>query len=233
MKRFATLLVCLLGLAVWLAPTAGADRKPYVFDRPHSQLNFTAEALLLTAHGFFEKFDAEVQVDPEKLENSTLHLTIETASINTRVERRDNHLRSADFFDAANHPRITFVATKITKVSDQDLLITGDLTIRAVTKSIQVPTRVVFLRDGRGRFKGEFQINRKDFGVNYNSRMNPIEDTVAVQFDLNLVDQKMQEERQRQMQQRQQQPPTQQQPAQSQQPPAPPAQPPAPKPPQP
>ena len=207
MRRFAAFLCLLVTIALVLAPVGRAERKPYVFDKSHSEINFVAEALLLTAHGFFERFDGDVQMDPENLNNSTLRLEIETASINTRVEARDNDLRSERFFDAANHPKITFVATKIAKVDDKNLRVTGDLTIRGVTKTIEAPIFVVFLRDGRGRFKGEFTINRQDFGVSYNSRMNPIEDLVKVQFDLNLVDKQVMEERMRQRQQRQQQPP--------------------------
>lgn len=199
MSRLGRLFLALLLIAVVTAPVA-AERRAYVFDRAHSQINFIAEALLISAHGHFDRFDGQVQIDPENLENSTLNLTIETASINTRIERRDNHLRSPDFFDAANHPQITFASKSVRKVDDSNLVLTGDLTVRGVTKTVDVPVEVVFLRDGRGRFKGQFQINRQDFGVSYNSRMNPIEDMVTVQFDLNLMDQQMMEERRRQRQ---------------------------------
>lgn len=213
MRRFLAL-VSLFALVTSLAaPVAWADRRPYTFDKAHSQINFVAEATFISAHGFFERFDADVQVDPDKLENSTLSLTIETASINTRVEQRDNHLRSDAFFDAKNHPTITFVSKQVTRVDAQNLRITGDLTIRGITKAVEVPVKVVFFQNGRGRFKGEFQINRQDFKVSYDSRMNHIEDMVSVQFDLNLLDRQMMEERQRQMQQRQQQPPAKQPPA--------------------
>lgn len=206
MKRIAVFISLVVALALVAAP-AQADRKPFVFDKNHSQVNFVAEALLITAHGFFERFDGEVQIDPANLENSTLRFEIETASINTRVERRDNHLRSADFFDAQNFPKITFVSTKVTKVDDKNLRVTGDLTVRGKTKSIEVPVRIVFLREGDGRFKSEFQINRQDFGVSYNSRMNPIEDAVTVQLDFHLLDQQVQQQRQQQRQQQQQPPP--------------------------
>ena len=118
MKRFSRVFAGILVVALLLGSAAAADRKPYVFDPAHSQINFTAEALLLTAQGYFGTFDADVQLDAANLENSTLTLTIDAASINTRVEARDRHLRSADFFDVANNPKITFVATKITKVYD-------------------------------------------------------------------------------------------------------------------
>ena len=207
MKRSAAVLSVFLAAALMLAPAASADRKPYVFDKAHSEINFVAEALFLTAHGYFERFEGDVQIDPEKLTDTTLTITIETASINTRNERRDNHLRSADFFDAANFPKITFVSRKVTAVDAKNLVLDGDLTIRGVTKPIQIPLQVVFLRDGRGRFKGGFNINRKEFNISYNSRMNPIEDMVAVLFDINLMDRQMMEEMQRQRQQ--QQPPAQ------------------------
>jgi len=194
---------------VLAAPAARADRKPYVFDKAHSEINFVAEALLLSAHGFFGTFDGQVQIDADNLENSTLTLTIEAASINTRNDRRDNHLRSADFFDAANHAQIIFVSKKISRVDAQNLLIEGDITIRGVTRPLQIPTRVVFLREGRGRFKGEFKISRKEFNVSYDSRMNPIEDIVAVQFDFNLSDQQVMEEMRRRREQQRQQQPTQ------------------------
>ena len=198
MKRFAAVVVLILALAVAATSGIAADRRAYVFDRAHSQVNFIAEALFLTAHGYFEKFDAEAQLDPENLENSALSFTIEVSSINTRVDRRDNHLRSADFFDAANHPQATFTATKITKRDDRNLTLTGDLTIRGKSKSIDIPVVLVFLREDRARFKGEFKINRQDFGVSYNSRANPIEDEVLIQFDLNLIDQQRMQQRQQQ-----------------------------------
>lgn len=189
----------LAALAVVSAP-ALAERRPYAFDRAHSQINFIGEALLVSAHGFFERFDGEIQIDRENLENASIRLVIEAASINTRNERRDNHLRSADFFDAANHPQITFTSTAIRRVDDKNLLVTGELTIRGTTRPVEVPVQVVFLRETDGRFRGQFQVNRKDFGVSYNSAMNPIEDLVTVQFDFHLVDQQAMEQRQRQRQ---------------------------------
>ncbi len=197
-------LVTALLLAV---PAARADKKAYAFDKSHSEINFVAEALFLSAHGFFGAFDGKIEIDPDNLENSAVTITIETASINTRNERRDTHLRSADFFDATNNPQITFVSKKVTRVDAQNLLLDGDITIRGVTKPLQIPVRIVFMREGGARFKGEFKISRKEFNVSYNSTMNPIEDIVAVQFDFNLRDQQMMEEmRRRREQQRPQQP---------------------------
>ena len=188
-------------LQVFLPAPAHAEKRLYVLDRAHCQLNFIGEALFVSAHGYFEKWDADLQIDRDNLENSSVALTIETASLNTRVERRDNHLRSADFFDAANHPQIKFVSTKVSRVDDKNFNLTGDLTIRGITKPVQVPVKLVFLREGDARFKGEFQVNRRDFGMNYNSRMNPVEDLVTIQFDMHLVDKAVMEAQQQQRQQ--------------------------------
>jgi polyisoprenoid-binding protein YceI len=180
------LLPILLFLA--MAPSALAQTRPHIVDQAHSQVNFVAEARLISAHGHFDKWDAEVQLDPAKIENSSFKITIDAASINTRVQRRDDHLRGKDFFDVATYPQITLVSKKITKTGDQKYAVTGDLTLRGVTKQIDVEINQVFYENNRGRFRANFRINRKEFGITYDSKMNPIEDMVQVQVDINVLD---------------------------------------------
>ncbi len=198
MRRTALALISFLMVALGSAPIARAERKPYVVDKAHSQLNFVGDALLISAHGYFERWEGDFQIDRANLENSKLTITVEAASLNTRVQMRDNDLRSANFFDVDKYPEIKFVSTKISKVDDKSLVVAGDLTLRATTKPVNIPVKIVFLRDADARFKGEFQINRKDFGMTYNVRMNPIEDMVNVQFDMHVSDKQVMEERQRQ-----------------------------------
>jgi polyisoprenoid-binding protein YceI len=162
----------------------------YDVDRAHSEINFTAASRLLDAHGFFGKWDADVQIDPAALERSTVRLVIDAASINTRIDRRDNHLRSADFFDVANHPTITFVSTAMTRTGPSAGTVTGDLTVRGVTKTMTIPVTIVFYENGRGRFRGTFPIKRREFGVSYQSNLNPIEDVVEVQFNMSVAEKK-------------------------------------------
>ncbi len=169
---------------------AATGARAHDVDKAHSEINFTASSRLLDAHGFFGKWDADVALDPEQLERSSVRLVIDAASINTRIERRDNHLRSADFFDVANHPTITFVSKSIARTSPTAGTLTGDLTVRGVTKSVAIPVSMVFYQNGRGRFRGAFPINRRDFGINYNSTLNPIEDVVEVQFNMSLGEKK-------------------------------------------
>ncbi len=196
---FLSLRMHLFVLALVLSPLPGrAERRTFLPDRNHCQINFVGDSLFVSAHGFFERWDGDFQIDPGKLEDSSIRLTIEAASLNTRVERRDNHLRSPDFFDVAKYPQVTFVSTGISRVDEANFTMTGDLTMRGVTRSIQVPVRAVFVRDEDARFRGEMKLNRKDFGMIYTSRLNPIEDMVVVQFDLHLSDKEALEKRQRQ-----------------------------------
>lgn len=192
MKRIILLVVLLLSSV----PVA-AQTRPHIIDKAHSQINFVAEARFISAHGSFDRWEADVQLDPQRIENSSLKITIEAASINTRIERRDNHLRSNDFFAVEKYPTITFVSKKITKAGDNKYNVLGDLTIRGVTKEIEVPLTMVFYENNRGRFRGTFEVNRKDFGVNYNSRLNPIEDIVLVRVDINALDKEATERAQR------------------------------------
>ena len=168
--------------------SVAAQTKPHVVDKAHSQINFVAEAKFISAHGFFDKWEAEILLDPAKVESSYFKITIDAASINTRVQMRDNHLRSKDFFDVANYPLITMVSKKITKTGDNKYNVVADLTIRGITKQVEVSLTQVFYENNRGRYRSTFQINRKDFGVSFNSGMNPIEDIVEVQVDINVLE---------------------------------------------
>ena len=100
------------------------------------------------------------------------------------------HLRSPDLFDVAKYPTITFVSTSIARTSATAGTLTGDLTLHGVTRTIAIPVTMVFYEGGRGRFQGQFQINRREYGINGDSRMNPIADTVDVQFNMSLNEKK-------------------------------------------
>jgi polyisoprenoid-binding protein YceI len=161
---------------------------PHVIDQAHSQINFVAEARLISAHGSFDKWDAEVSLDRDKVENSTVKITIDASSINTRVKRRDDHLRSKDFFHVEQYPTITFTSKQVAKTGDNKYNVVGDLALHGVTKEISVPVEMVFYEKDRGRFRSTFQINRKDYGITFDSKMNSIADMVQVQFDINVQD---------------------------------------------
>ncbi len=172
------------------AATAASGTRAYSVDAAHSEINFTASSRMLDAHGHFQKWDADVRLDAAALERSTVRLTIDAASITTRNERRDGHLKSPDFFDVAKYPTITFASRSVARTSPTTGVITGDLTMHGVTRPVQVPVTVRFFENGRGRFAGAFAVNREDYGIAYNSRVNPIENEVAVQFNLTVAEAK-------------------------------------------
>ncbi len=190
MTKSSRFLAGVLLVPVLMAARPFVDAKPHVIDKNHSQINFIADSRLLSAHGFFGKWDADVKLDATNWSASTVSISIDATSLNTRVDMRDNHLRSPDFFDVAKFPTITFKSVSVTKVAEGKLDITGDLTIRGVTKRIVVPATAVFYEKGAGRFRGQFAINRKDYGVAFDSPVNPIENEVQVQWDMALSEPK-------------------------------------------
>lgn len=179
-------LAAVLALPMIVAARPLPEPKPHVIDKAHSEINFVADSRMLSAHGFFGKWDADVKLDATKYENSTVSITIDAASINTRVDMRDNHLRGPDFFDVAKFPAITFKSTGVKQTAANKLEIAGDLTVKGVTKKIVVPASVMFYDKGVGRFRGTLTILRKDFGVSYDPAVNPIENEVQVQWDIAL-----------------------------------------------
>jgi polyisoprenoid-binding protein YceI len=152
-------------------PALAADT--YKIDGAHTQATFAVKHLLIsTVRGDFGKTEGVVVIDDADAARSTVQATIDVASVNTREEKRDTHLKSPDFFDAARFPTITFKSTKVEKAGDGHK-VTGDLTIRGVTKSVVLavsgPTAEV--KDPYGNSKrgisATTKINRKDFGVSY------------------------------------------------------------------
>lgn len=171
-----------------LAMITLGDPHPVDIDKAHSEITFTAGSRFVDAHGTFANWDADVALDPAAFDRSTVRFTIDPASVTTHNDRRDAHLKTADFFDVAQYPTITFVSTSIVTSSPTTGTITGDLTMHGVTRPVQVPVSVVRYENGRGSFRGAFALARRDYGLSYNSRLNPIADTIQVQFDMNVVE---------------------------------------------
>ena len=179
--------------ALTVAPflvAAGAAIAPRAFvrDVAHSQINFIAESQLVDAHGTFDRWDAEIMFDAEKVEASSVVITIDAKSINTRIAQRDNHLKSNDFFATDSFPAITFKSAFINALADDRINITGDLTIRGRTKRITIPSRLVFFDTTRsmGRVKGQTTIDRNEFGVSYQPPLNKINPEIQLQFDISF-----------------------------------------------
>jgi polyisoprenoid-binding protein YceI len=173
-----------IALPLLIAAAPLGDLRLHLVDEANSEIGFLAESRLVNARGHFAKWEAVLALDPENWTASTVAITIDAASIDTRNDRRDTHLRSADFFDVANHPTIVFRSVSITQIAPERVLIAGDLTMRGTTRRITVPATMVFYAEDAGRFRGQFTINRRDYGVSYNSLLNPVRDDVQVQWDI-------------------------------------------------
>ncbi len=172
-------------LSLLLVGTTCAEE--WRLDAGHSKIAFTAEARFFSAEGQFRKFDVKADVDEKALENSKVTVTVDTASIDTNNERRDNHLRSKDFFEVATHPTSIIEIKAIRKLAENNYEADGQVTIHGVTKPFKLPVKVVLFENGRLRFRGNVDLNRKEFGISYNSRLNPVEDVVAVRYEVSLI----------------------------------------------
>jgi polyisoprenoid-binding protein YceI len=116
-------------------------------DASHTEVNFSVKHFFTPVTGTFKSYDIELSFDPAAPENSSVVVTIDVASVDTKNERRDNHLRSADFFDAENHPQMTFRSTSVRNAGADQLIARGDLTIKGITKEIELPITILGIKD--------------------------------------------------------------------------------------
>ena len=147
----------------------------WTLDASHSSANFAVKHMMVSnVRGEFQNISGTLQYDASNLENSSVQITIKADSINTRDEKRDGHLKSADFFDVEKYPEITFRSSKFEKTGAEELKVTGDLTMHGVTKEVVLdvegPTKEHKDPWGGTRigFEGKTKLNRKDFGLTWN-----------------------------------------------------------------
>jgi polyisoprenoid-binding protein YceI len=160
-------------------------------DRTHSEIGFKVKHMMVTnVYGRFLEFDGDAQIDEEKFDNSSFSFHAGIASIDTGNTDRDTHLKSPDFFDETHYPRLRFVSTSINKVGDDSYRILGDLTIRDKTNPVALDVEYNGLNmvDPWGQTKKGFsatgKINRKDWGLTWNSSLDA--GGVLVGEDINL-----------------------------------------------
>jgi polyisoprenoid-binding protein YceI len=163
------------GLALMAASVASAEVHTFQIDGGHSSVGFSVRHLVSKVQGRFGDFDGKVMMDPASIEK-TLKIdgTIQAASIDTGIEKRDGHLKSADFFDAEKFPTITFTSKKVEKKGDK-YAVTGDLTMRGVTKEVTLNTEVLGVTEGPAPIAGielTGKVNRKEFGINWNKALD-------------------------------------------------------------
>ena len=162
----------------------------YSFDKAHTFIGFQIKHMgLINVPGYFRDFDGKVNYDAKDVTKSAVEFSAKIASVDTGVAPRNGHLQKEEFFDAEKFPEMTFKSTKIEKKGKQ-MMLTGDLTLRGVTKSVTFPFEVVgFVAGERGTRMGimaETSINRRDYGINYDSKLPDGTLAVADEVKINL-----------------------------------------------
>jgi polyisoprenoid-binding protein YceI len=188
----------LLFIALALCVTR-ADAATYRVDPAHSSVMFRVRHLFSSVTGRFSSFDGKVVYDEQQPAKSAVEGTIDAASIDTNVKKRDDHLRSADFFDVAKYPNISFQSSGFTDVdaTGKRGKMNGTLTMHGVSKPVVVD--VSFLGKGRdpggkqrAGFHGTTTVNRKDFGLNWNKTLESggllVGDDVTIEIDVEAVE---------------------------------------------
>ncbi len=170
-----------LVLATLLLPgAAGAEPLRFRIQPEASEITFRATSRLMNADGRFARFSGDVMVDPAVLAGARVSLTIDTASLDTGIEMRDNHLRSSDFFDVERFPTVAFQSVRV-EAAGRRATVVGRLTLHGVTREIAVPIDVQ-ITSAALVASGEFIVNRGEYAMNYNSFLNPIGNEVRVAF---------------------------------------------------
>jgi len=169
----------------------------YQIDPAHTRLGFVARHAMITKiRGAFNEFEGRAHLDAADPTKSSATLTIKAESIDTRNDQRDGHLRGNDFLDIPNHPSITFTSTGVEPLGGDTYRVSGDLTIRGVTKPVSIEfefTGSAVDPSGNVRvgFEGSTTINRKDWGVNWNAALEAggflISENVTLEFEISAI----------------------------------------------
>ncbi len=191
-------IITALGTIIALALPALAFATTWTIDPDHTYIGFKVKHLMVTnVKGSFVKHNGVVEINEKDITKSKVEISIDTNSINTNVQKRDEHLRSADFFDVAKYPTMTFVSKKVAKVGKDKLKVTGDLTLRGITKQVVLdvtgPTKEV--KDPWGMIRkgasATTTINRKDFGLVWNAALETggvaVGDEVTVNLEIEMI----------------------------------------------
>jgi polyisoprenoid-binding protein YceI len=169
----------------------------YTIDPAHSRIGFVARHAMITkVRGSFNEFEGSGYFDADEPSRSNLQLTIQADSIDTRNADRDAHLRSNDFFDMENHPQISFASTSVEAVEGDIYRVTGDLTIKDVTKPVTLDlefggTAVDPFGNHRLGLEGNVAVNRKDWGLNWNAPLDTggvlVSEKVTLEFEVSAI----------------------------------------------
>ena len=152
-----------------------ATKTVWNIDPTHSEIQFKVKHLVIsTVTGHFRQFEGTVETEGDDFDTATIHFEADTASVDTNQPQRDEHLRSAEFFDSEQYPKMTFQSTTFEKTGDESYKVTGDLTIKGITKPVELKAEFGgSMTDFYGNYKSGFEIsgkiNRKEFGLTWDA----------------------------------------------------------------
>lgn len=181
------------------APVTSTLSGTYALDPAHTRLGFVARHAMVTkVRGSFEDFEGSAQLDFEDPANSAASLTFQVGSIQTGNAQRDEHLRTNDFFDVANHPAATFTSTGVRVIDNSTFETVGDLTLKGVTKPLTVTWELTGTETDpfgnlRAGFEGRATLNRKDWGVSWNAALETggvlVSEKIVLELDVSAIKQ--------------------------------------------
>jgi polyisoprenoid-binding protein YceI len=194
MKRIIASISTIIALSL----PALAAATTWNIDPDHTNIGFKVRHLMVSnVRGSFAKHSGVVDIDDKDITKSKVEVTIDTASINTNVQKRDEHLRSADFFDVAKYPTMTFVSRKVVKAGKDNLKVTGDLTLHGITREVvlDVEGPTMESKDPWGNIRrgavASTKINRKDFGLTWNKTLETggvvVGDEVTINLEIEMI----------------------------------------------
>lgn len=183
-------------LTVGLLFTANAQAESWELDTSHSSVSFSVKHMMISnVRGNFKGIAGKIKYDGKDATKGSIEVTIDVGTIDTNDAKRDGHLKSADFFDVAKHPKATFKSKKITKVSGNKYKIVGDLTLRGKTKSVTFEAEISKPMKAWGKtlvgIHGTTTINRQDFGISWNKSLDKggivVGNDVTLTIDLEIT----------------------------------------------
>src|SRR6185369_6694985 len=194
MKR----IIASISTIVALALPSFVFASTWTIDPDHSNVGFKVRHMMVSSvKGSFDKHTGIVDINDKDITKSTVEVSIDTASINTNVQKRDEHLRSADFFDAAKYPAMTFKSKKVAKAGKDKLKVTGDLTLHGVTKQVVLDVDAISneSKDPWGNIRrgttATTKINRKDFGLVWNAALETggvaVGEEVTITLEIEMI----------------------------------------------
>ena len=182
-----------------MSETGSALSGEWELDPAHTRIGFSARhAMVTTVRGSFNDVEGRFHADLDDMSKSTATVRLKAGSVDTRNQQRDDHLRSGDFFDVEKWPEILFESTQIEEVEENAYIVTGDLTIRDITKQVTIPLELMGVQTDafgaiRAGFEGSRRINRRDFGLEWNMPLDAggllVSERISLEFEISAIKQ--------------------------------------------